>query len=1367
MGIRPAAATWIIILSAVLLSSCSGNPGSGSGKKVYADYHGVRYTREHDGKLGRWEMHADTRQSATGRKTLCYNADLVDSTGRHQIAAQAYPQVGMQSNLDEDYIEYQILSAKSAGIDGFFIEWGYSPHENDVLLKAMQKVASKYGFEIGVNWCDGWLYYDWITKIYPEIDTREEKTAYMADCWQYLIDSVFSVATAPLVDGHPVFYHFGAGATPEEFRSVLEKGVVPEGMKAPVGLHRWADWGRLEDGMYVPVTRSDEMEAWKQLGETPTAWLPARIRPMDEAHPYWDNYAEEQDLIEFMKPFRDSIWLSPDPVYKVKSGFVMPGMDNRGCAGWGRGHFFYIPRNDGRTYEDMWRFCLESRDSLDMIFIASWSDYTEGHEIEPTEENGDRELRTTLEYASEFKGIVADDRGLALPLELFRLRKSAAFLEACCDAPAYVCENAGISGFRSEIDRTSALLDKTGAAIASGKYGKAGRLLDRAEGILDGLDSKVRRRTFVYDGLHHPVDLPERMRKELASHHYTGYLSFEYMDEGRDYLFVRSSTDKSPAGLFSTVARIRTDGTGVWKPAKVELYGENIALRDGIPVFYFSGDVEVRNIALEYTVYYLDSGDKGSVERKGDVSTFASGGIRYTVSFHSESIVHIQALPEGDTLVTRRLVTDVETYGRYSCRETADRIVFGTSDIEAVFDKASAAFIFRDAGTGEVLLSESDRYLVPSEAGGEDCLEVKQSFRSAGDEGLYGLGQYQNGIMDFRGSSVRLVHSNMDIANPFLVSTKGYGILWDNYSATVFDDRDGEYSFTSESGDASDYYFIYGGDMNGAVTGYRELTGKVPMFGKWAFGFWQSKERYKSFDELFSVVREYRLRRIPLDNIVQDWEYWGDKPHWNALEFNPEHFHDPEAAIDSLHSLYNVHFMLSVWPGFGPETEVFHSLDSAGALFDERTWAGYKVFDVYNPEARDIFWRYFKSGLFDKGVDAWWMDATEPSFRDGFTREKQEERTKSAGMTHIGSFHRYLNTYSLEMMKDLYPRLLSAAPDRRPFIFTRSAFASQQKYGTAVWSGDVTGTWENLRRQIAAGLNLSVSGIPYWTSDTGGFYVSGRDGIYPDGLEDGEYKELYLRWFQFSAFTPVFRVHGTDIPREVWQFGEPGSVYYDSQVEYIRLRYRLLPYIYSVSRMVSEDGYSMMRPLVMDFTSDRNVRRVADSYMFGPSFLVRPVLEPVSENPEVSVYLPGTGLWYDYHTGRICHGGSTDVRPSVLRELPLYVKAGSIIPLAEVKQWSSEYPDTSLEVRVYAGADASFLWYDDEGDSWRFEDGAFSKVELSWDDSRRTFTAGERLGRYDGMPETVSLKVKVWLPSGEVMTQDMEYAGRKEVLRFR
>lgn len=764
-----------------------------------------------------------------------------------------------------------------------------------------------------------------------------------------------------------------------------------------------------------------------------------------------------------------------------------------------------------------------------------------------------------------------------------------------------------------------------------------------------------------------------------------------------------------------------------------------------------------------------------SVSKDEKGCTFVCDSIRYRVEFKSAGCVRILSYPEGDTLVTKRLVVDTEkpSFEDYKRKETNGEYIFSTNELSVIFDKINASFSFKEASSGRLLLKEKEnrkaRVFNRSEAGGEQCLEVTQRFVPTKDEAIYGLGQYQNGVMNYRGKSVLLLQANMDIVNPFLISTNGYGILWDNYSSTKFEDSDEGYSFVSEVGDASDYYFICGKNMDGVVSGYRELTGEVPMFGKWVYGFWQSKERYKSFDELKAVVKEYRRRGIPLDNIVQDWEYWGDKPHWNSLKFHPENFAHPRQVIDELHNQEHIHFMLSVWPGFGPETAIYQSLDSIGALFDEPTWAGYKVFDAYNPAARNLFWQHLKKGLHDNGVDAWWMDATEPSFRDGFTQLKQEEKTKSAGKTYLGSFHRYLNTYSLELLKDFHQRLRAVDNERRAFILTRSAFASQQRYATAVWSGDVSASWENMHKQLVAGLNLSMSGIPYWTSDTGGFFVTERDAKFPDGLKSNDYKELYSRWFQFSAFTPIFRAHGTNVPREVWQFGEEGTPFYDNQVEYIHLRYRLLPYIYSISHRVTADNYTMLRGLAMDFTEDSCTFDVDNAYMFGPSLLVRPVFRPHTTEKEVLTYLPRHKgrFWYDFHTGEAHKGGTEQVQANQLNILPLYVKAGSILPLAKVKQYAMEYPDSELELRIYGGADASFLWYEDEGDSYRYEENIYSKVPMQWNDAERTLTLGVREGSYPGMPEQVKMNLKLYLPkSATPLYKECVYIGKEMKIKF-
>lgn len=579
-----------------------------NGRKVYADIHGCRYTRAHDGKLGRWEMHADTRKSATGRQRLCYNADFVDSLGRHDIAATAYPAVGIYSDLDPHAIEYRILAAKTAGIDGFFVEWGFMGHENDLLLRAMQPVARKYGFEIGVNWCDGWLYYDWITRLHPEIATREQKTDHFARCYQYLVDSVLSGPTAPRVGGRPVLYLFGPGASPEEYARAVAQVRFPEDMPRPAVLRRWAEWGRLDGDRYRPVPWSDDIEAWRRLGTVPTPWLPARVRARDAGHAEWDHWAAPDDCIEFMKPFRDSVWFGSDPAYTVKAGFVTPGMDNRGCAGWGGQHFYFIPRDGGRTYERLWQFCLDSRDSLDMVFIASWSDYTEGHEIEPTRENGDRELRTTLRCASAFKGLSADSSGLELPPQLFALRKRCALLAAAS----------------RKVAAANALLDSAAFRIADARYADARQSLAEAETVVGALEKGLKTRVldlaesdlrFSSEPLHGAYSADPELKiyfpawalgPLMTSRTHAGYLEFEYFDGAPSdrFAFIYSRTDRVPKELFATVAKFRTDGSGRWKRVRVSLAPENVRY-DASPnfTFMFKGPVRVRSVSFHYTLY--------------------------------------------------------------------------------------------------------------------------------------------------------------------------------------------------------------------------------------------------------------------------------------------------------------------------------------------------------------------------------------------------------------------------------------------------------------------------------------------------------------------------------------------------------------------------------------------------------------------------------------------------------------------------------------------------------------------------------------------------------------------------------------------
>lgn len=759
-------------------------------------------------------------------------------------------------------------------------------------------------------------------------------------------------------------------------------------------------------------------------------------------------------------------------------------------------------------------------------------------------------------------------------------------------------------------------------------------------------------------------------------------------------------------------------------------------------------------------------------ERSGNAFGFEDRGMACEVEFRSERAVRILVRPDTASLMTRRLVV-VPSSERVAvqCRRDDGGYVFRTSRLEVRYDRTSGRFSFYDPKQGRLLLEEEARSFAPDTVGGEACYGIAQRFRTSEEESLYGLGQYQTGGVDRKRDTVLLLQANKEIVDPYLVSTRGYGLLWDNYSASEFRDGGDRFEFVSEVGDAVDYWFVRGDDPADCVRGYRELTGAASLPPKWVFGFWQSKERYKSFDELESVVREYRRRGIPLDVIVQDWEYWGDRTHWNSLCWDSVRFADPVGRIARLHGEYGVRLMLSVWPGFGPATAVYRDLERAEALFDERTWAGYKVFDAFDPAARDIFWAHFSWGLLASGVDGWWMDATEPSFREGFTQRRQEARTKSAGRTAWGAFHRYLNAYSLVWMGDLYARLRTAQPDRRPFLFTRSAFAGQQRYGTAVWSGDVVASWPNFRRQLAAGVGLSAAGFPWWTVDAGGFFVSTNGGAYPRGLSDPDYRNLYARWFQFAALLPIFRAHGTDVPREVWQLGDEGSVDYVNQLKYIELRYSLMPFIYSAARAVAADGASMIEALGMAFPEDRAVARADDAYMLGGALLVRPVFEPMpagAERQRVETLLPrhAGAWWYDFFTGEAYRGGERVARVCDLTEMPLYVRGGSIVPLGEVKRSTMERPDERLEIRIYTGADARFALYDDAGDGFGYAAGEYALVRMEWDEAVATLRVARREGAYEGMARTQRLTLRLFRPGEPPVERTAEYAGEPLNIHF-
>jgi alpha-D-xyloside xylohydrolase len=845
-----------------------------------------------------------------------------------------------------------------------------------------------------------------------------------------------------------------------------------------------------------------------------------------------------------------------------------------------------------------------------------------------------------------------------------------------------------------------------------------------------------------------------------------------------------------------------------------------------------------------------------------------------------------------------------------------DSIALSTSRLTARVALPGGAVTFFDTEGRELLAERSGggKTLVPALVQGEETFHVQAEFEPAEGEGLYGLGQHQNGWFDYSGRDVDLYQHNIVAVVPFLVSSRGYGLLWDNTSHTKFGDlrpavhvpgenlydasgatggltgtyrqgscesgrvvatrRDpqiafgapedrpavseihnavqatnadihpalgpgdicitwegglvagaaGEYdlrtfanngvrvwldgelvidtfrqgwlpwwdsvrrdlaagsrhplrvewfkedgdttlrlewktpprspytSLWSEVGDGLDYYFVYGPDLDDVVAGYRKLTGRAPIMPRWALGLWQSRERYETAEESLDALAEFRRRKIPIDVMVQDWRYWKDG-EWGSHAFDLERFPDPAGWIDRLHANH-ARLMLSVWPKFYRGTRNFEELLKRGYLYPETLkrpttdWLGFvhTFYDAFNPGARQLFWQQVNEGLFSKGVDAWWMDATEPEL----VGEGTPGALKAAmNPTALGSGARMANAFALVSSEAIYEGQRSAAPDQRVFILTRSAFAGIQRYASATWSGDVAADWDNFRKQIPAGLNFSLSGVPWWTTDTGGFTVRRKWAAAEPEPEDlAEWRELNTRWWQFGTFNPLLRSHGQFPRREMWFFREPGSdsggAAYETMLAFDRLRYRMLPYTYTLASRVSRNDETILRPLVMDFREDPNVRAIGDQFLFGPALLVNPVTHAGATEREV--YLPSGAGWYDFWTGNYIAGGQRIEAPAPLESLPIYARAGSIVPMGPELQYTDEKPADPLTVWVYTGADAEFELYEDDGVSYGYERGAFSTLPFTWDETAGRLTIGERSGAFPGMLEEREIRVVLVSP---------------------
>lgn len=856
----------------------------------------------------------------------------------------------------------------------------------------------------------------------------------------------------------------------------------------------------------------------------------------------------------------------------------------------------------------------------------------------------------------------------------------------------------------------------------------------------------------------------------------------------------------------------------------------------------------------------------------------------------------------------------------YTVERTDNYIRLRTTSAEARIDSLTGNVTFTDSA-GNGLLSESGRAFEKLKnehaQSGNSLYSVTQSFLFDRNEGLYGLGQHQSDEFNYIDKSEELFQYNTKVSVPFIVSTKGYGLLWDSYSlcrfgdvlgygqlhrvlrlydkegkagaltgtyvsgngkqsaasadrqtgddqspqtivrredslyfedivttrnlpagfplrdATVtyegeieaetdgihrfilyyagyvrvyFDDQpvvperwrtawnpnsykfaidmkvgrrvklrvewrpDGGESYCGlrvaaeqqprterqtglvrswwgEAQERIDYYFICGDDIDDVISGYRKLTGKARIMPRWALGFWQSRERYKTQDELLATLNEFRRRSIPIDNIVQDWSYWPENA-WGSHEFDPLRYPNPKAMVDSVHSLH-ARLMISVWPKFYTTTEHYREFDRQGWMYRRavtdslRDWIGpgyhYSFYDAYSEGARKLFWRQMRDHLYPLGIDAWWMDASEPNVRDC---TNMDYRKALCGPTALGTSTQYLNAYSLMNAQAIYEGQREADADRRVFLLTRSGFAGQQRYSTATWSGDIASRWEDMKAQIPAGLNMGMSGLPYWTMDIGGFCVERRyERAYKHFLKTGEedealkeWRELNARWYQFGSFCPLYRAHGQFPPREIWNIAPEGHPCYESMTYYTRLRYRLMPYIYTLAGMTHFNDYTIMRALVMDFACDSLTYDIGDQYMFGPSLLVAPVYEYGARGREV--YLPAGCGWYNFYSGDYYEGGQSIRAAAPYERIPLFVRAGAIIPMGPDMQYTDEKPTERITLYVYEGADGCFTLYEDDGLTYDYELGHYAVTDITYRDADGTLTISPRRGSYEGMPQS-------------------------------
>jgi alpha-D-xyloside xylohydrolase len=674
--------------------------------------------------------------------------------------------------------------------------------------------------------------------------------------------------------------------------------------------------------------------------------------------------------------------------------------------------------------------------------------------------------------------------------------------------------------------------------------------------------------------------------------------------------------------------------------------------------------------------------------------------------------------------------------------EASGTVTISTERIKVKVNASTGVASYTDA-TDHAIVAEVSKSLTAATISGSSTNKVQASFTSSANEGLFGLGQHQDGVVNKKGKQVHFhnVNNNTqgsatqggDITIPLLVSSEGYGIYWDNAADGDFfgnDSNNTAYRFSSNAGDMVDYYFLYGPTIDQVVTGYRIATGAAPLFPKWAYGLFHSKDAYASQSELLAVKDGYRNAKIPVDCIVQDWNYWTPYGQGSHI-MDPSRYPDPTKLVSDMHAA-NVHTMISIWPRYelknNPplttgENDNYNALKNINALFMGGTPGYPPPYDTWSADARTLVYQQIYDRLLGKyGWDAIWADATEPEGVD-----------LNTVTTAIGKGFLYINSYPLEHSRALYEGWRKVGPSgKRVYVLTRSGFGGQQRYAASVWSGDINSDWSNLVRQLPAGLGYALSGMPYWTSDIGGYFGHNTN------WSSTQNNELFTRWFQFGAFCSLFRIHGGG-SREL--YGSQWSATTKANLLlFDNLHYRLMPYIYSLAWKVTSEHYTIMRPLVFDFQSDATVYNIKDQFMFGPAFLVNPVTTAGATSR--SVYLPA-GTWYDFWTGATTNGGTTSSVSAPLNLIPLFVRAGSIVPMGPMIQYATQNIDP-LEIRIYKGGNASFTLYEDEGDTYNYETGKYSQIQFTWDDAAGRLTIGARTGSYSGMPTTRTFNI-VWV----------------------